>query len=352
MARTRRRRISASGPWLSSETYVPFVLFSACIRLQLSTLLPMFTKTWQTRGHGENVRVISWLRPRENILPQIHNRQQLHKPSNQYLSISATYVALMDRKKNIYIHMHIEMQTWDFLPPFGLCCFGCGRNIYDAVVRVICPHKASAALWKRCKYGPPPSFSCSLQRWVKRPRNILKFFNSQTKLLRPFHRRCWKTLKMMMRRWLTCWISKWFDQGAHSGIFCFFVDTLVWQVFFWRMSLMCQETFIYFSAKQCSLWSVKVLCFKDLFWLNQFVMIIDVLHVLRFFPILFYEPAQTNSIDHNIIWHWSLNKGSNLVNKTALAVIISKGSFTPRTFFFVAESVTCSKFNPSVFHYM
>lgn len=144
--------------------------FSDCIRPQLSTLLPVFGKTWQTGGHGENVRVISWLRACGNILPQIHNRQPLHKPLNQYLSISATYTC--DGKKYTCAHIYVNMR---FLPPFALCCLGCGQNIYEEVVRVIYPHKASAALWKRCKYGTwlappsPLSFSCSLQRWVNAP---------------------------------------------------------------------------------------------------------------------------------------------------------------------------------------
>lgn len=92
--------------------------FSACICLQLSTLLPMFTKTWHTRGHGENVRVISWLRPRENILPQIHNRQRYINPQINTCQL-VNHICEMGKK---YICAHEQLYVnVRFLPPFGLC---------------------------------------------------------------------------------------------------------------------------------------------------------------------------------------------------------------------------------------
>lgn len=93
----------------------------------------------------------------------------------------------------------IFASVWPLLP--GLW----PEHLY-AVVRVIYPHKASAALWKRCKYGAwyashlfPHRFyispvHCSAE-W-KQPRYVgLKFFNGQTKPVKPFHWRYTKTLK-------------------------------------------------------------------------------------------------------------------------------------------------------------
>lgn len=198
--------ISASGPRLSSVTYVPFALFfSAYICLQLSTLLPIFTKTWHTRGHGENVRVISWLRPRGNILPQIHSRQRYINPQLNTCQL-VKHICEMGKKYTCTCTSICKHEIFASVWPLQLSSLDCGQNIYGAVVRVIYPHKASAALWRRCKYGAwlaapsPPSFLSSLQRWVKVApihRNEIGFFNGQTKPLQPFHRRYTKTLKMI-----------------------------------------------------------------------------------------------------------------------------------------------------------
>lgn len=288
-------RISASGPWLSTVTYVHVCsFFSACICLQLSTLLPMFTKTWHTRGHGENVRVISWLRPRENLLPQIHNRRRYINPQINACQL-VNHICEMGGKK-------IHMCTWTSIrrreifaslwPP-QLRSLDCGWNIYGAVVRVIYPHKASAALWRRCKYGAwlaaPSSFLSSLRRWVKVApihRNEIRFLNGQTKPLHPFHRGCVKTLKTIPLVGLLYQLMVL----PSSKILNSCTETWVWWAIISFSFLenatdvsikILSESLSFLFSKWCILWiyiihihsalyNLQMYCFKDLYFLTFF----------------------------------------------------------------------------------
>lgn len=198
------------------------------------------------------------------------------------------------KKKHTCAHVQVYVNM-RFLPPFGLCsfgCLGCGRNIYGTVVRVIYPHKASAALWRRCKYGAwlaaptPPSFLSSLQRWVKVApiqRNEIGFFNGQTKPWQPFHRRYTKTLKMIPLVGLLYQLMVLSSPQQWNIEFLYWPLSLVCHFFFLENAtdvsiLILSETLSFRLSKWYKLWihithtyNINILCFKDLFFIILFL---------------------------------------------------------------------------------
>lgn len=120
-----------------------FVFFG----LYLAVIIYIVTHAHSNLTHmrsWENVKVISWLWPRGNLLSGTHCRQRYINPQ---INTHHLVEHICERGKNIYIYI-IFASVWPLLPN----SLDCSRNIYGAVIRVIYPRKESLPFENGGKY--------------------------------------------------------------------------------------------------------------------------------------------------------------------------------------------------------